>query len=130
MGRRKKVTTEFAEDPKEQAQSGGPIFAGDDEEGVQSKAGEQLDLIDVTPENLKKILPVAKAYRKIVKERVGLTNKETELKNKLLGMIKEANMRRLSDGKIRFKHDGLIITVTPCDEKISIKEERGDGESE
>ena len=94
------------------------------ERAEQSAAGEQLDLIDVAPENLKKIIPVARAYRKVVKERVEFTNRETALKNELLNLIKEAKLKSLSNGKIRFKSEGLTITVTPTDEKISIKEER------
>jgi uncharacterized radical SAM superfamily Fe-S cluster-containing enzyme len=90
----------------------------------QSTAGEQLDLIDVTPENLKKIIPVARAYRKVVKERVEFTNRETALKADLLNLVKEAKLKRLANGKIRFKSEGLTITITPMDEKISIKEEK------
>lgn len=93
-----------------------------------STSGEQLELIDVTPENLKKIIPIARAYRKIVKDRVQFTNKETELKNKLLQLVKDAELKRLPDGKIRFKCDGLTVTVTPCDEKISIKENKDNNE--
>lgn len=94
------------------------------EQAEQSAAGEQLDLIDVTPENLKKIIPVARAYRKVVKERVEFTNRETALKTDLLNLIKEAKLKRLPNGNIKFKCDGLTITVTPTDEKISIKEEK------
>ena len=90
----------------------------------QSTAGEQLELIDVTPENLKKIIPVARAYRKVVKERVEFTNRETALKADLLNLVKEAKLKRLPNGKIRFKSEGLTITITPMDEKISIKEEK------
>lgn len=93
-----------------------------------SASGEQLDLIDVTPENMKKMIPIARAYRKIVKDRVQFTNKETELKNKLLQAVKDANLKRLPDGRIRFRCDGLTVTVTPCDEKISVKEDKDKNE--
>ncbi len=108
---RKKPAEIFEDDAKEETQSAEP-------------AGEQRDLIDVAPENFKKMIPVAKAYRKTVKERVALTNKETELKQKLLQMVHEANLTRLSDGKVKFKCEGYVVTITPTDEKISIKEEK------
>ena len=89
----------------------------------QEPAGEQLDLIDVTPENAKKIIPIARAYRKVVAERVELTNKETELKKKILDLVKESKLPRLPDGIIKFKCDGLTIIITPSDDKIKVKED-------
>lgn len=85
--------------------------------------GQQMDLLEVGPENQKEIMRVAKAYRSIVKQRVGLSAKENELKQKLLGLIKDAHLQRLEDGKIKFKLDGYLITVTPRDELVQIKED-------
>lgn len=84
--------------------------------------GEQLDLIDVTPEELKNILPIVKAYRRVVKDRVELTNKETELKKKSLAAIKDAGLKRQEDGTIKVTIDGITIIVAPQDDKITIKE--------
>ena len=38
-------------------------------------------------------------------------------------MVKDAGLKRLDDGTIRFKVDGMLITVTPRDELIRVKED-------
>lgn len=89
----------------------------------ESLAGEQLDLIDVAPENAKKILGVAKRYRAAQTQRLAALESEVAEKQKLLELIKEANLQRLEGGKIQFRCDGLIITVTPRDELVKVKDE-------
>jgi len=84
---------------------------------------EQMDLIDVQPENAKKIVSAAKLYKKLVASRIASLDKEVAQKNVILKLIKEAELQRLPSGKIKFKSDGMIITVTPRDELISVKEE-------
>lgn len=89
----------------------------------KNEGDEQLELIDVAPENLKKITPIAKAYRKAMRERMAAGKEEEVLKTQLQQMIKEANIQRLADGRIRFHVDGLLITVTPRDELIQVVDE-------
>jgi len=88
----------------------------------ESTSGEQMDLIDVTPKELKRILPIAKEYRRVVKQRVKLTAKEVTLKGQILEEVKKAKLPRLDDGSVRFKCDGITISVTPRDELVKVKE--------
>jgi hypothetical protein len=94
-----------------------------EEQGAESTSGGQLDLIDVTPEHGKAILAIAKDYKKVVVARMRMGEKEVDLKGKLLELIKKENLARLENGSIRFRLDGMIITVTPRDELIKVKEE-------
>lgn len=89
----------------------------------QPTRGEQLDLIDVGPANFKAIKPVAKKYRLIVKERLAAQAKEVELKTELLALVKDAHMQHLDDGTIQFRVDGMLITITPRDELIKVKDD-------
>jgi len=66
------------------------------------QAGEQMPLIDVGPENLKEIIPHARAYTAVMQRRIKALAEE----------VKE-------------KCDGLLVTVTPQDDKIKVKEESG-----
>ena len=92
----------------------------------ESTAGEQMDLIDVAPANVKKIKPVAKKYEAAKRARMAAGEEEAELKERLLELVHEAKLSRLEDGTIRFKVDGMLITVTPRDELIKVKDETGD----
>jgi len=85
---------------------------------------EQLQLIDVGPENLKEIAPIAREYRTTLKEKRKLLAKEVELKAKLHELIKVANLNRLPDGNIRFTCEGLLIIVKYRDELIQVKEQK------
>lgn len=84
---------------------------------------EQLELIDVQPENSKQIINCARAYKAAQTERIAALNDEKKQKEKLLALIEKAHLQRLEDGKIKFKLDGFIITVTPRDELIQVKDE-------
>jgi len=99
-----------------------------EEEGTVTTGGEQLVLIDVGPENLRRITPIARRYRAAMKRRVQALAEEVEAKVKILELVKEAKLSRLQDGSIKFKCDGMTITVMPRDEKITVKEEKDDGE--
>lgn len=90
---------------------------------MEPAPGEQMDLLDVSPANLKQIIPVAKQYRKAVKRRMVALEEETKLKAQILDLVKEAKLSRLPDGTIKFKCDGMLITVTPRDELVKVKDE-------
>lgn len=89
---------------------------------AETTSGEQLDLIDVTPENLKKIKPVAKKYKAALRRRMEAGEEEKTLKHQILDMVKEANLQRLPDGSIKFTCDGMVIKVTPRDELVQVKD--------
>lgn len=95
-----------------------------DKEKTMSKRtkGAQLDLIDVAPENAKAIIEATKRYKIVQSDRIKALKEETELKDKILGLVKEANLQRLPDGKIKFKYGGFKFSVTPRDDLINISE--------
>ncbi len=86
--------------------------------------GKQLDLIDVTPEEAKPIVQAARLYKVYQSARLKALKKEVEQKQLILDLVKKSNMQRLKNGVIRFEHDGTRITVTPQDDKITVKEEK------
>jgi multidrug resistance efflux pump len=88
----------------------------------ESAAGEQLDLIEVAPENAKKIVAVARKYKSAQAERLAALEVEVAEKQNLLELVRQAKLP-LVDGKIKFKTDGYIITVTPRDELVKVKNE-------
>jgi len=92
------------------------------QDSLKNEAGEQLDLIDVTPENAKSIIREARLYKKFQAERLAVLKNEIEQKHKVLELVKAAKLQSLDGGKIRFEHDGVIISITPRDELVKIKE--------
>ncbi len=98
------------------------------EQTEASAEQEQLDLIDVAPENAQEIIASVKRYKKAQTGRIALLNKEVEERQKLRALIDAANLQRLEDGSIRFRVDGFIITVKPRDELITVKDENDSGE--
>ena len=88
-----------------------------------SSKGEQLDLIDVGPENLKEIAPHARKYRKAVRQRIDALAIEVVEKEKIRQMAHAANLSRLPDGSLKFRCESMIITIAPRDEKVTVKEE-------
>lgn len=85
--------------------------------------GEQLDLIDVAPENAKAIVAAARVYKMRQKERLDALKKEIAEKQKVLALVKEAKLKPLESGIIRFTCEGFTISITPRDELIKVKEE-------
>lgn len=85
--------------------------------------GGQLDLIDVSPANGKEIIKQARIYKKAQAERIEALAEEVESKQKLLALVKEANLKPLEDGVIRFRLDGFTITVKPRDELVKVKDD-------
>jgi hypothetical protein len=133
MGRPRKIRGPGKEQAPPQTDETLTDTTGDappEEQGVESTSGEQLPLIDVTPKHGKAILAIAKDYKKAVAARMRMGEKEVDLKGKLLELIKKENLARLENGSIRFRLDGMIITVTPRDELIKVKEEGEETEKE
>ena len=90
-----------------------------------AKAGrkpKQLKLIETLPDNIQEIVDLAEEYEDVKQGRINILEKEKELKHKLLEMIKDSGIKPLEDGVIRFKHDGFMISITPRDELIKVKE--------
>ena len=88
---------------------------------TEPAAGEQLELIDVAPENAKPIIELAKQYKEVQTTRLAALKQETELKQKIITAVHEANLQRLDDGKIRFTYDNVTISIEPSDEKVKVK---------
>jgi hypothetical protein len=85
-----------------------------------AKKQEQPDLIDVTPENQKKIVAAAKKYRGHLRDRVDALTKEKAAKAELLEEIKKANLQPLADGSIQTHVEGFTITVKRSKEQIEV----------
>lgn len=86
------------------------------------KSDEQLDLIDVAPENAKPIIEVACQYKQHQRARMAAGAKEEECKKRILNMVNEANLQRLEGGKIKFEYDSVTISITPRDELVTVKD--------
>lgn len=71
----------------------------------------------------KKLSLVQKRYKQFQKERLAALAQEKDEKQNLLRLIDDADLQRLDDGRIRFRCDSLIITITPRDELVQIKDE-------
>lgn len=84
--------------------------------------GEQLDLIDVAPENLKAIVKEVRIYKKHQSDRLSALKKEVEQKERIKALVHETKLQRLQDGTIKFEADNAIICVSPQDDLITIKE--------
>jgi hypothetical protein len=83
---------------------------------------KQLELIQTLPDNVQEIVDVALEYKDCVTTRTGILKKEVELKNQIKEMVHKAGLQPLKDGVIRFRHNGVLISVTPRDELIKVKE--------
>jgi len=91
---------------------------------VKFDEGEQMTFIDLTPEELKAIAPQIKRYYKVVRERIKLNAEEKTLKDEIREYAHKSAIKRLPDGSFKFKADGMIVEITPQDEKVSVKEEK------
>jgi hypothetical protein len=83
---------------------------------------EQLDLIDVAPENARAFKRVARKYKAAQTERLAWLKKEKEHKDKILELTKEAKLKPNANGVIRFRLDGIQITITPRNELVNVKD--------
>lgn len=87
------------------------------------KGGEQLDLIDVHAKNIKPIIQAARLYKKFQAIRLTALKKEVAQKQRVLDLVREAKLKPLANGKIKFKSDHVKISVTPRDALIEVQEE-------
>ena len=92
------------------------------EKESKARKGEQLDLIEVHPKNVKVIIQEARLYKELQTDRLSALAKEVAQKQKVLELVTAAKLQRLSDGKIRFEYDGVLVTVAPQDDKITVKD--------
>ena len=86
--------------------------------------GEQMPLIDVSPEHSKEIVKVARAYNAKVKARLAIQkgrDGEEDLQQKLLELVKAENLNRDNQGKIKFTVDSVEIELVPTKEKVKVK---------
>jgi hypothetical protein len=88
----------------------------------KEESNEQGTLMEIGPKHSKEITAVAKKYKAAQAERLEALGREKDLKEQLLAMVKDENLQPV-DGKIKFRVNGLEITVTPRDELIQVKEE-------
>ena len=86
------------------------------------ESGEQLDLIDIAAKNAKPIIKAARLYKQFQLARLGALKKEIEQKQKVLELVRAADLQPLAGGKIRFEYDGVTISITPRDELVAVKE--------
>lgn len=91
----------------------------------ETEAGEQMPLIDELTEQTKPIVPVARAYHKIIRQRLAIQKKEAELLTKLRETTRKSGLLPLEDGRIVFHWQDVKVVVTPQDDKVkvTIKEE-------
>ena len=87
---------------------------------AQKPDGEQMDLIDVLPENCKALVEAAKLYKKYLTVRLKALAKKVEQKQVILELVKAANIQPANGGKIKFKYQNVKINVTPSDYKVSV----------
>lgn len=96
----------------------------------KTSGGEQLDLIDVGPENAKAIKRSVRAYKKSQTERIAWLEDEKKHKAKVLELVREAKLQPDENGVIKFRLDGITIKITPRDELVQVKMDEDAAEPE
>ncbi len=94
--------------------------------------GEQLELIDITPEYAKPILAAGRKYKKALAARQAALAEEIEAKHKIIELVKQAKIAPNAEGITQCRVDGMTIKITPRDELVRVKldedDEGGDDE--
>ncbi len=91
---------------------------------AKKEKGEQLDLINVAPENAKPIIAKARRYKKVQATRLAALAEEKKLKEEIKSDVKAAKLQPLKGGVIKFKHNGVTVIITPQDEKVRVIEDK------
>lgn len=86
------------------------------------KSGTQLDLIDVKPENAKAIIAAAREYKEFQAARLTILAKEVAQKQRVLELVKAAELKPVNGGKIKFEYEGVAVSITPRDALIKVKD--------
>lgn len=73
---------------------------------------EQLDLIDVSPENGKALKRAARAFKAAQTERKAWGEEEEKHKNKIVELVHEAKLKPDAEGVITFTLGDFTIKVT------------------
>lgn len=87
---------------------------------AKKQKGEQLQLIDVAPENAKEIIAATKVYKVHQAARLKAGKAEIAQRTVVRALVAESGLQRLPDGTIRFELDGKLFCVTPQDDLITI----------
>ena len=83
--------------------------------------GEQLDLIEVDTAHAKEFRRLATRYKNAQKQRMQFGFEEVKYKDQLRALAKECNIQADADGKMKFRADGCVITITPQEAKVGVK---------
>ena len=88
------------------------------------ESDEQLDLIDVAPENAKPIVAAARLYKKASSVRQAALADEVKYKHRIIELVKEAKLQPLEGGVIKFTYNGVTVSITPRDELVKVKDDK------
>lgn len=80
---------------------------------LQGGTGEQGELIDTNPDNVKPMIKKAKKYRAVIAERLAIQQKEAELKTELREIVAVSGLTPTDNGSIVFTYEDVTITVEP-----------------
>jgi len=92
----------------------------------KNTVGEQMDLIEVGPEHKNEIIACAKRYAAAQTARLKALEAETTEKQALLELVKAEHLSSMEGGKIKLRCDDFLITITPRDELVQVKEDLQD----
>jgi len=89
--------------------------------------GEQLALIEVDSKHVKQFKRIATKYKAAQKARSAALAEEIKYKDELIDLAKASDIQPDADGRMKFRADGCIISITPRDELVKVKfEEESD----
>ena len=86
--------------------------------------GEQMQLIEVAPENLDKISPHVRKYREALKQRQAALKEEVKQKQLIQELVLAAKLQPLTNGHVKFRCEGFEIDLEPRDFVIHVKESK------
>ena len=92
------------------------------EEVEKTEKGEQINLIDIGPENGQAIIEAVRIYKGHQHDRLASLKLELKAKEKVKRLVKEAGLQHLPDGTIKFTYEKVAICIKPRDELITITE--------